>query len=219
MAQAYLEFSEWGSAAGTKQRFDFPFNPDQLQMSQGAKWNDSDSSTSSEYENPTRRSMTIKIFLDERAKPDARLNVVSAVDLLLSACRPTQASISQGEPLPPRVKFGWDRVHIDGYVDSVSANYLLFSPDGRPIRAECDVSLKEGLFVPAGQNPTSGTPNIHRTVEVVVGDHLAHVAYREYGKPSLWRAIAELNGVDDPLRVSPGTPLLVPRTAQAAGRS
>jgi len=47
------------------------------------------------------------------------------------------------------------------------------------------------------------------------GDSLPAVAYREYGNPNLWRALAEANGVDDPLRLRPGTSLLVPSRSDA----
>jgi nucleoid-associated protein YgaU len=51
---------------------------------------------------------------------------------------------------------------------------------------------------------------------MIDGDTLPSVAFRELGKPAYWRAIAELNGIDDPLRLSPGTVLLIPTLADAA---
>jgi nucleoid-associated protein YgaU len=52
---------------------------------------------------------------------------------------------------------------------------------------------------------------------VVAGDSLASVAWREYGDPTLWRAIAERNGIDDPMRLPAGKTLLVP-AADELGR-
>ena len=37
---------------------------------------------------------------------------------------------------------------------------------------------------------------------VTAGDSLASLAYREYGDPALWRALARYNGIDDPIRVA-----------------
>jgi nucleoid-associated protein YgaU len=45
---------------------------------------------------------------------------------------------------------------------------------------------------------------------VVAGDSLPSIAWREYGDPTLWRPIAERNGIDDPMRLPAGTALLIP---------
>ena len=47
------------------------------------------------------------------------------------------------------------------------------------------------------------------------GDSLHAVAFREYGDPNLWRGVAAFNGIDDPLRVAPGTRILVPTADEA----
>jgi nucleoid-associated protein YgaU len=41
------------------------------------------------------------------------------------------------------------------------------------------------------------------------------VAYKELGKAAHWRSIAELNGIDDPMRLATGTVLLIPTVADA----
>ncbi|HYP22080.1 MAG TPA: LysM peptidoglycan-binding domain-containing protein [Actinomycetota bacterium] len=210
MAKAYLEFEEWAAAAagGAPRRIEFQFNPKEFSVKQGAHWVEVDGSTASEYVGPRSQHMSVGMFLDASDAPDG--DVSAQVDTLLAACHPTPASSSKSQPLPPRVRFGWDRVHFEGYVSDVDVHYRLFHPDGRPIRAECTIEMQEIERPTPRQNPTSGTPEIHRTVAVVAGDTLAGLAYREYGDPARWRAIAELNGVDDPLRVRPGTRLLLP---------
>jgi nucleoid-associated protein YgaU len=45
---------------------------------------------------------------------------------------------------------------------------------------------------------------------LVEGDTLAGIAYNEYGNPSLWRAVAAANGIDDPMRLRSGTSVLLP---------
>jgi nucleoid-associated protein YgaU len=45
---------------------------------------------------------------------------------------------------------------------------------------------------------------------VVAGDTLPSVAFHAYGDPNLWRAVAEANGIDDPMRLRAGTRLLLP---------
>jgi len=49
----------------------------------------------------------------------------------------------------------------------------------------------------------------------VAGDTLASVAYEEYRNPTKWRALAEANGIDDPMRLRPGAVLIVPNRGEA----
>jgi nucleoid-associated protein YgaU len=51
---------------------------------------------------------------------------------------------------------------------------------------------------------------------VGAGDTLHSIAWDEYGNASWWRALAEFNGIDDPLRVNPGVRLLIPTSDEAA---
>jgi nucleoid-associated protein YgaU len=61
-----------------------------------------------------------------------------------------------------------------------------------------------------GTNPTSGGLATRRTHAVIEGDTLASVAFEQYKDPNKWRALAEVNGIDDPMRLAPGTVLIVP---------
>ena len=55
---------------------------------------------------------------------------------------------------------------------------------------------------------------------MIEGDSLQSIAFRELrARPTYWRAIAELNGIDDPMRITPGTVLIVPDVADAARAS
>ena len=69
---------------------------------------------------------------------------------------------------------------------------------------------------PAGQNPTSGAARSTRAHRVVLGDTLASIANEEYGTPTMWRAIAKVNGLDDPFNLRLGRELLIPPPADAA---
>jgi nucleoid-associated protein YgaU len=41
------------------------------------------------------------------------------------------------------------------------------------------------------------------------GQSLDWIAYQEYGNPSCWRHIAEINDLDDPLNLQPGQVLKI----------
>jgi nucleoid-associated protein YgaU len=106
--------------------------------------------------------------------------------------------------------------YFRAYLKSVIVNYTLFGDGGRPVRATVDLILEETPDDAAGQNPTSGGIAGRSATVVQAGDSLASIAYREYGKARLWRALALANDIEDPLALLPGTALLVPSAAEAA---
>ncbi|MGH2689964.1 MAG: LysM peptidoglycan-binding domain-containing protein [Actinomycetota bacterium] len=217
---AYLELVERSgsgpgattqSGGGTQIRFQF--NPKEFQVAKKANWKSSPTKGNKnapppEYTGPDAASMTLEMFLD--ASDQSAGDVSKDVQKLFDACAPTASSDSKNKPLPPLVRFGWDKVYFNGYMESVNAKYTLFRQDGKPIRALCSITLKEFPKDQAKQNPTSGSERAQRSVQVVAGDTLAGIAWREYGDPTRWRVIAEANGIDDPLRLLPATRLLVP---------
>ena len=51
------------------------------------------------------------------------------------------------------------------------------------------------------------------------GDTLASIAFQEYKDPNKWRALAESNNIDDPMRLKEGTVLIVPGRREAEALS
>jgi len=196
------------------------FNPTEYSISKSAEWRGTPSSgartaPTPEFVGTKPRNLKMKLLFDAWASGED--TVSAAVDQLLEWCNPTSASISQGQPSPPILVFTWGQsAFFDAYLQSVDAQYTMFKPDGTPLRATVNVALVEVPNEPAGQNPTSGSLAGHRTMTMAAGDSLHSVAYREYGSAKLWRGIAVVNGIDDPLRVGPGTSLLIPPRERAA---
>ncbi len=115
---------------------------------------------------------------------------------------------------PPWVKFHWG-THLHSFkavITSANVSFTYFSSEGLPLRASVDLSLEQ--FEPDAnwgpQNPTSGTPKPKRTHQVQVGDTLDRIAARYYGDSTKWRDIAALNGIADPLDLTPGRLISIP---------
>jgi nucleoid-associated protein YgaU len=195
-------------------RLECAFNPNKYSISKRAEWRGTPSSAAPtaptpEFVGTMPRSLSMNLLFDAWASGDD--SVSAAVDQLLEWCNPTSASISQGRPNPAILTFTWGQTaFFDAYLQSVNAQYTLFKPDGTPLRASVDVTLVEVPNEPGGQNPTSGSLAGHRTVRLVAGESLHSIAYREYGSAVLWRGLAVENGIDDPLRIEPGTTLRIP---------
>jgi Contractile injection system tube protein len=219
LVRAFLELREPGTMGSTTPgarigKIDFQFNPKELSLTKTAKWErqparNAGSAGIPEFQGAEPCSMTLEMFFDASAAQDS--SVVQAVDKLFRCCVPTDKTKQDQLGVPPWVVFHWGSVSgFTAYIASVAAKFTLFTPGGVPIRATATVTLKEIATEPAKQNPTSGGRAARRSHTLVDGDTLASVAHAEYGDPTLWRVLAEANGVDDPMRLAPGTTLLVP---------
>ncbi len=196
----------------------FQFNPKELSIQKGAKWERKPAKGSKtagppEFNGADPCKLTVEVFFDATAKNAG--GVVAAVEKLFSCCVPTSG---KKKALPPLVIFHWGRTtSFPGFLTQVSAKYTLFSSEGTPIRAVCSVAMEE---MPPGApkpNPTSGSFAARRSHILVSGDSLASVAYGEYGDATMWRPLASYNAIDDPLRVSEGTVLLLPPPEELVG--
>ena len=113
---------------------------------------------------------------------------------------------------PPIVRFVWDRQVFVGVVESLNVTYVLFTPEGVPLRARLSLSLKEyrPAAVQVKERPTS-SPDFDKTWVARRGDTLSGIAGAVYRDSAQWRAIATNNGIVDPRRLAPGRVLALPR--------
>ena len=210
-------------ADGSKE-LKFRFNPKEYSIQKSATWNrptnkSAKSSTKPEFGGAQPQSVSMELLFDDWENPDA--NLLDDVNTLLGWMMPTEKSISNGKPQPQVLKLQWGSNHLlsdfKGFLKSVSVKYTMFKSDGKPVRATASIALEEVPDEPKGTNPTSGSLAGRRTYVVDGGDSLHSVSFAEYGDPGLWRALAAFNGIDDPLRVRPGTRLLLPSADEARG--
>jgi hypothetical protein len=226
LVHAFLELREPGTMGSTTPgpplgKIDFQFNPKELSITKTAKWERKTSRNRKsagipEFQGAEPCSMTLEMFFDATDKMDS--SVVDAVEKLFRCCVPTDKTHQDQKGVPPWVVFHWGSVAgFTAYLASVAVKYTLFTPGGVPIRGTATVTLKEIAAEPPKQNPTSGALAARRSHTLVAGDTLASVAYAEYGDPTLWRVLAETNGIDDPMRLCPGRTLLVPAGDEVGG--
>jgi hypothetical protein len=116
-----------------------------------------------------------------------------------------------GGSAPPKVTFRWGSVNLPKSVPvALTVQYVLFHPNGEPIRATVDLELAQAEKAEQGQNPTTRAIGGQRVHRVRDGDSLPSIAYDVYGDPTRWRAIAQANDIDDPLRLPRGAELAIP---------
>ncbi|QEO14095.1 peptidase M23 [Agromyces intestinalis] len=228
LTHASIELLEPGKTPGVPGpkigSIEFQMNPKEITMSKSAGWKvekqkKASSAPPATYQGPDPQKLSVELFLDD-TRGGGGDTVVARVEKLFQACAPTKDSQRGDTPSPPWVRFTWGVLAgFVGYIKSVSAKYTLFSPTGTPLRAVCTVALEEIADAPAKQNPTSGGLKPRRVHVVHEGDTLAGIAYREYGNAALWRQVAEVNGIDDPIRLLPGRSVFLPSGDELAGPS
>jgi hypothetical protein len=199
---------------GPKGKIAFQFNPKEVSITKSAKWERKTAKGKPagppEFSGAEPCKMTLELFFD--ATMNGAVDVVKSVDDLFACCVPPADSKQGEKAVPDLVVFNWGKVKsFAAYVSQVQAKYTRFAADGVPIRAVCTVNLEEVDVKDPKQNPTSGTPNADTVHTMVAGDSLALVAYQEYGDPQLWRALADYNHIDDPMRIANGARMLLPR--------
>ncbi|HLX34140.1 MAG TPA: hypothetical protein VKR30_02740 [Candidatus Limnocylindrales bacterium] len=206
-----------------RKELEFKYNPEQFSLSRSADWSDQASHPGQkagarpthQRTNPT--TVTMEIFFD--AFGELLGDVTDDVQTLLDWTRPCPPA-KNGVMSPPLLEFHWGSSNaaqgIQGYLQTVSANYTLFRRDGTPIRATCNLTLIEVPQPETKTNPTSGSRAGFQAHLVIEGETLHSVAWAEYQRPDFWRAIAAFNEIDDPLRVPAGTRLLLPPYRDAA---
>ena len=202
----------------TDSEMNFRFNPTQLTLNKAASYGGTNNRESEEggqeqFANTGTRTLGFTVFLDEWEAP-AGADVGEMVSKLQNWCNIDPDS-PENRREPPLVMFVWGKFNFTGKVESANATFTLFRKDGTPARAEVVVSMKERPEEASPTNPTSGGPPGRRSRMIVENDSLQGIAYRDLGDANLWRVIADMNGIDDPMSVSAGTVVVVPSADDA----
>lgn len=209
---------------GDPEGIKFLLNPSDYTIATGTSWKQTPAkgkkAPKSEFTGtlPRTLSMTIQ-FIDQW--DGVKVDVWNTCEHLQMMAMPTDASVSKGKPTAPVLFFNWaaDVMYFACHLKTAQIHYTAFDENGEPTRATAAIVLEEVLDEPGRQNPTSGGPSGNRAHVVAEGDTLHSIAWREYDDASLWRGLADLNGIDNPMRLRTGQRLIVPPFEQAAARS
>ena len=214
--QAYLKIENEGDPITCL------FNPKEYSISKTSSWTKKQNSSSIpnlQYGGGEPRKLSLDLFFDATDEVDG--DVRGITEKLFALLEAGQKYKQEKKKRPPQVEFHWGRTWtFPAVIDSLSVQYTLFRPDGTPVRAMAKLSLtqvEKAVDKPSaggnkkGQNPTTrGIPDLRSHV-VRDGDTLPSIAFASYGDPTRWRAIAEANGIDDPLALRRGRQLSVPQ--------
>ncbi len=112
---------------------------------------------------------------------------------------------------PPVCLFVWGTFIFQCIIERVTKKFTLFLPEGIPVRATLNVTLKEYRDVGVQVKELDlHSADLTKSWIVKEGDNLWSIAAKEYGDPEDWRLIAETNGIDNPRKMEPGRTLVIP---------
>lgn len=113
---------------------------------------------------------------------------------------------------PPVLLFTWGSLVFKCVLARASQRFIMFLPDGTPVRARLQVTFNE--FVNAdleAKEIKRQTADYSRVHVVRQGETLSAIAALVYQNPGLWRPIAINNRIDDPRQLTIGARLLIPQ--------
>jgi hypothetical protein len=137
---------------------------------------------------------------------------------------------------PSLVRFVWGKSwNIPGVVAAVAERLEQFTPEGAPMRSwlrmrflrvsELATQTSKEPFSPPSTDllpeiapepasepapPVVTADTEVRVHQVSAGERLDQIAHRYYGSAVLWRWLALVNGLTDPLQITPGSLLQIP---------
>ena len=194
------------------------FNPTQYSVTRTNTWNvkqpavGKKGAPKAQFGGGQPRELSLDLLFDASdSTKDVRKEVIEKLFEMMEPNASFASAQSKKSARPPIVTFTWGEVVLKAVAKSLNVQYTLFHPDGKPIRAAVKITLME---VPQGgldgQNPTT-RGEVLRAHVVRDGDSLQSIAYTAYQDATRWRAIAEANGIDDPLSLERGRALAIPR--------
>jgi nucleoid-associated protein YgaU len=140
---------------------------------------------------------------DKSEKKDIRKEYIEKLQKLME--------IDSDLHAPPPCQVLWGSLKFNGVLENMDKKYILFSSDGKPVRARVTLSFKEyiPLKLQVKKSPNY-SPDRRKLFKMNEGDSIWQMAYEAYGDAGLWREIAEANKIDDPLRIKNGSDLIIP---------
>jgi hypothetical protein len=182
----------------TKKKIEVMYNPEQLVLGKRARvtgegaWVWFDGVESDDF--------VVSLFFDTYEKGSDVRKKTNEITALV------EPSLAAGKgKVPPTVQFMWGGPLPDftGIVTHVEQKFTMFAPSGLPVRAELTVTFKE-VLTEQQELKAKGLVNCRLLWTVTESDRLHLIAQQAYGDATLWRLIADANGIYDPLGF-PGT--------------
>ncbi|HTT39051.1 MAG TPA: hypothetical protein VMH32_15445 [Burkholderiales bacterium] len=216
------------------------FNPQSLKLalSNRVEGGDTRARQNRQYLGKTSTTLTFDLHFDtaDLGTTDAPVSVRTQTAMVERFVLPKGKG--NDKQAPPKCRFHWDELVLDGIIEDVSIDFELFSANGTPLRAKMGVSIKEqdakyellqsgpgantaSSATPPGQpgtgpGSTGGGPT-DSSAQALDGESAADFAARMGLDPSAWRGIAAQLGAASSLSLQAGVSIDFNSSLSAGG--
>jgi hypothetical protein len=167
-----------------------------------------------QFVNGNMQTLEMELFVDsyERHKVgSAVVNEAQSDVRLLTAQITDLMAIQPSTHAPPVLLFSWGSLAFTCVLARAQQRFIMFLPDGTPVRARLNVTFNEYRNVDLeAKEVKRETADFSKRYIVTEGETLSSIAANEYNDPRLWRVIAIVNALQYARRLPPGLRLLLP---------
>lgn len=160
-----------------------------------------------QFVNGNQRTLEVELFFDTYDTPS-----LPKSDVRDQTKQITGLMVIDGElHAPPVLRVTMASLNFRCVLSRVSERFLMFMPDGVPVRARLTCTFIE--FVDAAQEAQAAnlqTADFSKFHVVAAGETLSGIATAVYEDPEMWRPIALANELANPLRIAVGDRLRIP---------
>jgi len=187
--------------------FTVQYNPKEFKVDKKVSWKEVDEQGKDpsplEFQKGSPRTITMELMFDT-TNEETETDVFSVwVEQLLAMTNADSTPASgeatdQGKERPTTVRFEWGTFELTGVIESITSSYTLFSAAGTPLRAKCQVKMKEwdpDAFLYADMGGGRWEGNEIKLVETKAGQLPADLANQNNTST---QQICDDNNLDDP---------------------
>ncbi|MCM5680486.1 peptigoglycan-binding protein LysM [Schlegelella sp. S2-27] len=168
-----------------------------------------------QFVNGNLQTLEMELFVDswEEHKVGSRVVNAAQSDVRLLTRQVTDLmNIEPSTHAPPVLLFTWGSLSFTCVLSRAGQKFVMFRPDGIPVRARLTVAFSEYRNVELeAKEVKRETADYSKRHVVSQGETLSSIAAREYGDPKLWRVIAIANRLQRARGLEPGLQLRLPR--------
>lgn len=201
----------------------FMFNPDQYTISKTIQYTPGQqtgaTTAKSNFNQGNPRTMSLTLWFDTYIDGPSAVAVTAFTKPLWD-----MTVVDPAKNAPPVVEFHWNQLILRAVITQMSEQFTLFKPDGTPVRSKVTVALTEKPPDNAAADPaavaasvTAGTDSVQSTIGYIASVvtmtsslSLALIAASATGSAANWRAVADANNIDNPLKISNGVSVKIP---------
>lgn len=203
----------------TSERIPVMFNPTDYTVNQAVNYAQSVipglSGPVLQFISGSMQTLEMELFLDTNEKHSIGNRILNnAQDDVrkLTSQLTNLMTIQPSTHAPPVLLFTWASLSFTCVLAKAQQRFIMFLPDGTPVRARMQVVFNEfrnvDLEAKEVKRETADFTKVH---VVAQGESLSGIAAASYNDPSLWRVIALANAIDHPRALAIGQQLTLPK--------